>query len=143
MRKRAALITVGIVLVLGIPAAWANLPVLGDLIGFCSNETFSVVEAPSGGRRVELFRRSCGATTGLGYSVSILRGPLSRSLGPGNVFFATWSDAAATESRPLPENPIVVRWLSASTLQVGYDHRLEALIKRPSRAGVMIQYSAF
>jgi hypothetical protein len=91
----------------------------------CANRAVSEAVSPDGRRHAVVFRRDCGATTGVSTEVSVL--PAGRSpSGSGNVFGADGDHGRApTGSGGGPA--VRVRWLDQRTLEVRYDGRARVL----------------
>jgi hypothetical protein len=45
---------------------------LGALAGGCGNDMLATIPSPSGGRKLVIFQRACGATTGFSTQASLL-----------------------------------------------------------------------
>jgi hypothetical protein len=90
----------------------------------CANRAVSEAVSPDGRRHAVVFRRDCGATTGVSTQVSVL--PVGRSpLGEGNVFVAEGEHGRAPEAGGGPT--VRVRWLDRRTLEVRYGGRVRVL----------------
>lgn len=72
----------------------------------CENQPLQTIASPSGGLKVIVFSRNCGATTGFNTQVSILPGNETLANEGGNTFVAGTS------------LPIVIRWTSDSALEI-------------------------
>jgi hypothetical protein len=121
--------------------AMARITVVADLVGFCSNDPLSADTASANGHRAFVYVRSCGATTGYGYGVSLIRWPMRTAYGPGNVFFAEWPRSESSGDTVYV--PLAAEWLPGDTLLIRYDRRLVAHEKVTSRSGVAIRYREF
>ncbi|MBQ1497088.1 MAG: hypothetical protein IIZ38_02120 [Sphingomonas sp.] len=104
----------------------------------CRNEIVARADAPGGALSAVLFRRDCGATTGLSTQVSILPGGEAPA-GRGNVFIA--DSGHGTPRRSGWGGPWAqARWLGAGHLEVRYAPGSRIFLKREAVPGVRISY---
>ena len=93
-----------LVVVLGLIA----FAISGDWDG-CDNEVVAEFPSPDGARKVVIFQRDCGATTGFSTQASLLAVGVKKPSGGGNLFVAdTGHGAAPAAAWGGPE--LVVRW---------------------------------
>jgi hypothetical protein len=100
----------------------------------CGNEVVSDVPSPSGRHHAVVFKRDCGATTGLSVQASVL--PSGGTIGnqAGNALTA---DAGHLD---LPLK-VTAMWETDNTLRLAYDARLRTFRKEPSIGGVTVVYA--
>ncbi|ABC83670.1 hypothetical protein Adeh_3906 [Anaeromyxobacter dehalogenans 2CP-C] len=105
-----------------------------DFLNMCRNDVLADVHSPSGERHAVVFQRDCGATTGFGVQVSILRRGKALPNEAGNTFTA---DANHDAGVSLDVQPI---WESDRVLRLTHDDRLRTFTRERSVAGVEIVY---
>lgn len=108
----------------------------------CGNEIVAEFPSPDGERRVVVFERDCGATTGFSTQASLL--PVDEALpnDGGNVFAADTGHGSAP-SGPGGGPELRVEWESAD--QVLVSHHLKARIFKAEErfSGVTFRYRTF
>jgi hypothetical protein len=125
----------------GVLLLWLSRWSLVDLTGMCVNTDVRRVASPDRRREAVIFTRDCGATTGWGTNVSVVRPGAGRPRGPGNVFRAEWHRGAQPDSaRGGP--PVLVEWRAPAQLWIAYDDRVEVFMRRPTVGHINVEYVA-
>ena len=108
---------------------------LSDL---CGNEELETIYSPDGARKVVVFERACGATTGFSTQVSLLRAGQSLLNEPGNLFVADTNHV----DLPLIQAPapfVAVRWLGDNELVLTYGPGARVFHSEQSLEGVTVR----
>ncbi len=105
----------------------------------CNNELRKEVPIAKSGKRVVVFERDCGATTGFSTQLSILDRDESLGSSSGNIFIADSNHGKApSSSNGGPKVQIYV--VSPTKIEIRYDKRAR-VFKRESRFdGITIEY---
>jgi hypothetical protein len=111
---------------------------VGALAGGCGNDMLATIPSPSGGRKLIIFQRDCGATTGFSTQASLL--PAHDQLrGSGNVFVAD-SDHGKAPSGPGGGPPLDARWIAEDTLELRYHPQARVFLADSVQPGVIIRF---
>jgi hypothetical protein len=106
---------------------WFSVP------DMCGNEILAEFPSPQGNRKVVVFQRDCGATTGFSTHASILGIAQVLKNESGNVLTSD-TDHGAAPSGPGGGPALVVAWQSESSVQLSV-HPKARVIKRESKVG--------
>jgi hypothetical protein len=106
------------------------------LIDPCVNEVLVDAVSPSNRRRAVLFKRSCGATTGFSFHVSVLNRDESLPPAGGNVFRADDNHGAVTMD-------VHIGWESRDGLLVNYPAPAHVFRQATELKDVRIAYVAY
>lgn len=109
------------VLVVAVPIIVAGMFVY-TTNDMCGNEVYSEVLSPSSAHKVVVFKRDCGATTGLSTQVSIIGANDKLKNESGSIYI--------TDGHPRGVSPDI-KWLSSSELRIerslnGSEHKVES-----------------
>ncbi len=117
-----------------IPAVALSV-VLFSCLDPCENTILAESLSPGANKRAVIFDRSCGATTGFSWQVSVLdaKEKLPRS-SAGNVFIAD-SDHGAVK-----EMAVTARWVSRDQLVIRYPARARVFKKEGQAGAVAVVY---
>lgn len=116
--------------------AWLVLP--DD--SMCGNQQTGSWASPDATRRVVVFRRDCGATTGFSTHVSLLGVGDPLPPGGGNVFVADSDHGRAPEGAC--GGPVVaVEWMSNQALTIRHHPEVRVFKKEVSAENVRVQYA--
>jgi hypothetical protein len=129
---RVLLIAGGVLAVLVIAAIgllWFFVP------DMCGNEIIAEFPSPQGNRKVVVFQRDCGATTGFSTQASILGITQILKNEAGNVFRSD-TDHGAAPSGPGGGPALGVAWQSENSVQLSV-HPKARVFKRESEVGGM------
>ncbi len=108
----------------------------------CINELIRQVPIANSGKRVVIFERDCGATTGFGTEVSIIDSDESLGNSSGNIFIADTNHGKAPSSNS--GGPIVqIKVISEKKIKIFYDKRARVFKKEPQFDGIAIEYGYF
>ena len=119
-----------------VTAATTLLQACGDL---CGNEQISEHPSPDRSRKVVVFRRDCGATTGWSIHASLLKADAVLGTDGGNVFVA--DDPQGPPEKGTSASPAVrVEWVRPKVLQLDVRAAGEVFTAAPEHDGVTIQY---
>src|SRR5918992_4542304 len=119
------MILTGLVVITGAFALYIFLWV-GALAGGCGNELLKSIASPDGRRKLVIFQRDCGATTGFSTQASLL--PAGDGLrGSGNVFIAD-TDHGKAPSGPGGGPQLAARWIAKDTLELRYHPRARLFV---------------
>lgn len=125
----AALIVVAIV------GLWFYLPPM------CANDLIKAIPSPDGKKKVVVFQRDCGATTGFSTQAALLSSSEALSNKSGNVFASDTNHGAAPSGQGGgPE--LQVAWRNANTVAISYHPAVRVFKAEPEVAGVRFTYSA-
>lgn len=107
----------------------------------CGNEMISESLSPDGSRRLVVFERNCGATTGFTTQVSVLpaKAPLPNE--KGNLFISD-TDHGAAPSGPGGGPSIMVTWESDRSVILTHHPKARVGKAEPEAEGVQVRYVA-
>jgi hypothetical protein len=106
--------------------------------GGCGNDLLETVTSPSGGRKLVIFQRDCGATTGFSTQASLL--PAGDPLrGSGNVFIAD-TDHGKAPGGPGGGPQLAARWIAEDTLELRYHPQARIFRADSVQRGITIRY---
>ena len=106
------------VVVITVPLAIMMYVLVAGFGSLCNNDLLETISSPSGGRKIVIFQRDCGATTGFSTQASLL--PVGDPLrGSGNVFIAD-TDHGKAPSGPGGGPQLAARWIGDDTLELRY-----------------------
>jgi hypothetical protein len=112
------------------------------LSGMCGNQIVAEEPSFSGAKRVVVFQRDCGATTGFSTQLSVLDADEELENEAGNLFSADTNHGDAPSGKGGgPE--VRVRWVSEEHLEV--QHHQAARVFRSEKAidGIQVDYATF
>lgn len=105
----------------------------------CDNEIISEAFSPDKTRRVVVFQRGCGATTGFNTQVSVLLAGRSLPNTVGNLFIGDADHGAAPAG--LNGGPRVrVKWEDARSLTITHHPKVRIFKSEPVIDGVQVKY---
>jgi hypothetical protein len=105
----------------------------------CDNEIISEALSPDKTRRVVVFQRGCGATTGFNTQVSVLLTGRRLPNTEGNLFIGDTDHGAAPAS--LNGGPRVrVKWEDAHSLTITHHPKVRIFKSEPVIDGVQVKY---
>ncbi len=114
------LIVLALIVALVVSAAvmwfWHSMPDTEDM---CGNDIVSELPSPDGLRKVVVFERDCGATTGFSTQVSVLLANATLSNKEGNLFIAD-TDHDAAPSGPGGGPGVRVVWENAQSIVLAH-----------------------
>lgn len=114
---------------------WLYLPPM------CGNDFIEAIPSPDGSKKVVVFQRDCGATTGLSTQASLLSRSEALSNNSGNIFTSDANHGAASSGRGGgPELRVV--WRSPSTAAISYHPAVRIFKAESDVDGVKFSYSA-
>lgn len=111
---------------------------IGALVSACRNDMLATIPSPSGGRKLVIFQRSCGATTGFSTQASLLPAR-DRLRGSGNLFIADTDHGKAPSGRGGGPQ-LDAQWLAEDTLELRYHPQARVFLADSMQAGVMIWF---
>jgi hypothetical protein len=111
---------------------------VGALAGGCGNDTLATISSPSGDRKLVIFQRDCGATTGFSTQASLLPAH-DRLRGSGNVFIAD-TDHGKAPSGPGGGPQLGARWIAEDTLELRYHPQARVFLADAVQSGVIIRF---
>jgi hypothetical protein len=111
---------------------------IGALAGGCGNDMLASIPSPSGGRKLVIFQRACGATTGFSTQASLLPAH-DRLRGSGNVFIAD-TDHGKAPSGPGGGPQLDARWTAEDTLELRYHPQARVFLADSAQPGVRIRF---
>ncbi|MFZ5895184.1 MAG: hypothetical protein ACOY0T_29255 [Myxococcota bacterium] len=133
----AALATVAGMLLFAGGVLWFLFGVGDDL---CANSLLSEYPSPDGGRKLVVFQRDCGATTGFSTQVSLLDANDALPNAGGNVFSADTNHGEA-ESGAGGGPRISVRWTSTDSVTIEHSSKVRMFTQHERFDGVTIHYA--
>jgi hypothetical protein len=105
----------------------------------CANRVLEEFRAPGGKNKVVIFERDCGATTGYGTHVSLVRSNAAPPTAGGNILVLDDGHGAAPSNR-LGVVPLEVAWVSDASVVVRYPKGARVFRQRDALSGVQIKY---
>jgi hypothetical protein len=108
------------------------------LAGACGNDLIRTLASPDGGRKLVIFQRDCGATTGFSTQASLLPAG-DRLRGSGNLFIAD-TDHGKAPSGPGGGPQLAARWIAKDTLELRYHPRARIFRADSVQQGITIRY---
>lgn len=106
----------------------------------CRNDQVAEYRSPGGKRKVIVFQRDCGATTGFSTQASLLPVAEEPANVSGNLFVAdTNHDAAPAASWGGPD--LGVRWVNSGLLVLEHDPRARIYKAEADLEGVRVRYN--
>jgi hypothetical protein len=108
----------------------------------CGNERLSEHPSPDGRLNAVVFQRECGATTGFGTHVSLLRAGERLPNESGNILVADTGGGSAP-SAPSGGPTVLVRWTGGAHLVLRHHPRARIFRTEARRHGVEIQHESF
>ena len=126
------------VVVITVPIAIMLYYLLAGFGTLCNNDLLATHSSPNGGRKLVIFQRDCGATTGFSTQASLLtlRDPLR---GKGNVFIAD-TDRGKAPSGPGGGPQLAARWITEDTVELRYHPQARVFLADSGQPGVTIRY---
>ncbi|HAB17917.1 MAG TPA: hypothetical protein PLX89_19160 [Verrucomicrobiota bacterium] len=103
------------------------LTLAGCLGSECVNEVSEVLESPDGTKKIVVFSRNCGATTGFNTQASIIETKQKLPDAGGNAFVVDKGTAK-------------VSWKKDGGVAVVFDRGVRVFKKEPAVSGVAIEY---
>jgi hypothetical protein len=125
------------VVVITVPVALIIFGLLGGF-GGCGNDLLKTISSPSGGRKLVIFQRDCGATTGFSTQASLLPAR-DRLRGSGNVFIAD-TDHGRAPSGPGGGPQLDARWIAEDMLELRYHPQARVFLADSVQPGVTIRF---
>jgi hypothetical protein len=104
----------------------------------CGNDLLETLSSPSGGLKLVIFQRDCGATTGFSTQASLL-GVSDTLQGSGNVFIAD-TDRGKAPSGPGGGPQLAARWIAKDTLELRYHPQARIFLADSVQRGITIRY---
>lgn len=132
LRVSLALVAVFVAAIVGL---WLYLPPM------CGNDFIEAVPSPDGSKKIVVFQRDCGATTGFSTQASILSSNEALSNTSGNVFSSDTNHGAAP-SGPGGGPALQVVWRSSEAVAISYHPAVRVFKAEPQVDGVQFTYSA-
>jgi hypothetical protein len=124
-------ITVPLALILfGLTAGFGTL---------CNTDLLQTISSPSGRRKLVVFQRDCGATTGFSTQASLLTAR-DHLTGKGNVFIAD-TDRGKAPSGPGGGPRLAASWIAEDTVELRYHPNTRVFRAESVQAGVTIRYA--
>lgn len=137
---RVFLWSAGVLIVLLIAATVLSTLVILKLgEGLCDNTPIAEYPSPEGRRRVLVFERSCGATTGFSTQASLLDADEDLDIGSGNLFISD-TDHGAAPSGPGGGPELSVEWKDERSLVLVHDSRVRVFKSEQRMDGVHVSY---
>jgi hypothetical protein len=110
-----------------------------DLASDNTNEKIFETSAPGQIKKSILFIKSCGATVGDSYQVSIVPyQTMLKDSDTGNVFIADSHNGAISADT----SKIKIDWLTADTLKVSFDKALRVFKSNKKVEGIVVMYDS-
>jgi hypothetical protein len=122
-------------LLLGINAAIA----LSGCPDPCGNHAFQEFRSPSGMRKLVVFERSCGATTGFSTQVSLLPGDAEMPKGPGNLLSID-TDHGKVAADDNGKIAVKVTFEGDSIITLAYPARARVFASVAAKDGALIRH---
>ena len=105
----------------------------------CGNDVISESNSPDGTKRVVVFQRDCGATTGFSTQASVLPINLPLPNKGGNLFSSDTDDGAAPSGSG--GGPALnVKWESAHSVVLTYHPKVRVFNAVPEAEGIHVRY---
>ncbi len=117
---------------------WHSMP---DTLDMCGNEIISQLPSPDGKRKVVVFQRDCGASTGFSTQVSVLAANTPLPNKGGNLFIAD-TDHDAAPSGPGGGPSVKVVWENAQSIALTHHPRARVFEAETEVGGVQARYVA-
>lgn len=137
---RVVLWSAGVLIVLLIAATvLSTLAIWKMAEGMCDNTPIAEYPSPEGRRRVLVFERSCGATTGFSTQASLLDADEELDSGSGNLFIAD-TDHGAAPSGPGGGPELSVEWKDERSLVLVHDSRVRVFKSEQRMDGIHVSY---
>lgn len=115
---------------------WLVVPDMSDL---CGNEVISESPSPDGTKRLVVFQRDCGATTGFSTQASVLPAKVPLPNEKGNLFISDTDHGAAPSG--LGGGPsVTVTWESAQSVALTYHPKVRVFKSESDAGGVQVRY---
>ena len=105
----------------------------------CGNEIISESPSPDGSKRLVIFQRDCGATTGFSTQASMLPAGNELPSKKGNVFISDTNHGAAP-SGPGSGPAVKVTWQSPTSVVLSYNPKVRVFLSESEVSGVYFQY---
>lgn len=105
----------------------------------CINEPLQEIPSPDGLRRIIVFQRDCGATTGFSTQTSLLSAGQSLDDESGNLFVADTNHGAAP-SGPGGGPAVEVVWLDSTHLRLTHHPQARIFLAMPEIDGVHAEF---
>lgn len=134
---RVLLIIGGVLTVLVVAAVglfWFFVP------DMCGNELIAEFPSPEGNRKVVVFQRDCGATTGFSTHASILGTTENLKNEDGNVFAAD-TDHGTAPSGPGRGPTLAVAWQSENSVQLSVHPKARVFKRDSEMGGIQVSYA--
>lgn len=119
-------------------AAWLTWMVY-TLGSTCANQPLAEVPSPGGARKVVVFQRDCGATTGFSTQASVLPADGELPDDGGNVFVAN-TDHGAAPSGPGGGPAVDAAWLAENRLLIRHHPRARVFRAERRIGAVEVRY---
>lgn len=106
----------------------------------CRNEVISELSSPDGAKKLVVFQRDCGATTGFSTHASILPAGKMIPSQNGNVFISD-TDHGAAPSGPGGGPRVEVTWEGPNSVVLSYHPKVRVFVAEREVSGVQIHYA--
>ena len=130
-----AVLTVLVVAAIGM--LWFLVPDMSDM---CRNEIISEIPSPEGKRKVVVFQRDCGATTGFSTQASIVSSNQMLENEGGNLFISDTNHGAAP-SGPGGGPGLAVTWQSEDSVRMSFHPKARVFKQESAVGGASVSYS--
>lgn len=105
----------------------------------CGNDVVAEFPSPDGTKKVVIFQRDCGATTGFSTQASLLAIGTQKPRGAGNLFVAD-TDRGAAPSAAWGGPALAVRWEGSHALILEHNRRARVFHAERQLGNIIIQY---
>jgi hypothetical protein len=126
------------VLIIVVVCFWLYLRPFSPL---CGNEIVESLTSPDGSKKVVIFQRDCGATTGFSTQASLLLANEVLRNNGGNVFSSDTNHGTAPSGKG-GGPALQVRWLGTEAVSISYHPATRISKAQPEVSGVQFKYSA-
>jgi hypothetical protein len=107
----------------------------------CGNEVLSETPSPDRNRKVVVFQRDCGATTGFSTQASLLASDQKLGSGAGNIFVGD-TDHGAAPSGPGGGPELHVAWADNRSVTLSHDSRVRVFKAERQKLDVSVTYQS-
>lgn len=105
----------------------------------CGNDFVEAIPSPDGSKKIVVFQRSCGATTGFSTQASLLPATEALANSSGNVFSSDTNHGAAP-SGPGGGPALQVAWQSSGAVAISYHPAVRVFKAEQQVGGVQFFY---
>ena len=107
----------------------------------CENSPLRESLSPDGARKIIVFERSCGATTGFSTQASLLKSDEALPAAPGNLYIADTNHGAAP-SGPGGGPALKIRWKTPRSVILTSAVGARVLLAQPQIEDVRVEYGS-